>query len=621
MVQRRFASLFRAYASTALVLSAAAWFACTPGDHPTAIRQQPPPVVGARPVALLESCGSSCTIVESAAPLWSAIANPDSVALPVDIATVTLVGAVGDSVSLALVADSTMASALPSDELVSVAAGDSTTSIPLRTLTTPTVVIRLATGDTTTIHYSLNRRLASVPAGSFALTQQTSAQVLSAITPWVTFGGAGIRSSVAANTVDPCSGDEPVNAPGAYCGVTVAFSQYAPADAFLAAGAEFQSNVGHGVSQPITITFSNPVSSVTVTAYDPTFNGNQMQAFDASGASLAVIPFPGNGRPGTLTTQTGTANGSISRVLLTPAPLDYVAYSMLVTFAAPTTLSVSSAAGPDSGGSFTVLSAESRVAMQATVAPATLATRVKWLVDDDPSDLVQTVSPVAVPDGTPSAFNVPVAQLRSRYAAYSHPGNLDQKSLALRVRAQVTDDNGQTVTSSNTVTVKQDEIDTMREEYIELHVFVIPARSEFRLPDAMHPDSADYRFVVTNLLFDAKFAQLVTDWSERPLLNTITGPYRNPVHHWLHVDTTATAASPFHTSWHLWGCAMDLQTYPVLSHSSTRSDTLAARAYWDRLSSKAVTLGFIVEQRDHDPNHPTVPNSGVGHVHVDIHCR
>ncbi|MEK6769716.1 MAG: hypothetical protein AABY85_12100 [Gemmatimonadota bacterium] len=110
-------------------------------------------------------------------------------------------------------------------------------------------------------------------------------------------------------------------------GVSLTFSAYAPGDHF---GADFQSDAGSGASSPITITFSQSVSSVTVTAQDPTFAGNQMQAFSAGGALLGTAPIAGNGTPGTNVPQTVTVSAiGIRSITLTPAAADYVAYSGL----------------------------------------------------------------------------------------------------------------------------------------------------------------------------------------------------------------------------------------------------------------------------------------------------
>jgi hypothetical protein len=109
--------------------------------------------------------------------------------------------------------------------------------------------------------------------------------------------------------------------------VSLTFSTYAPGDHF---GADFQSDAGSGPSNSITITFSQVVSSVTVTAQDPTFDGNALLAFDAGGAQIASAAIAGNGTPGINVPQrvTVTAAG-IKSITLVPAGGDYVAYNGL----------------------------------------------------------------------------------------------------------------------------------------------------------------------------------------------------------------------------------------------------------------------------------------------------
>lgn len=82
--------------------------------------------------------------------------------------------------------------------------------------------------------------------------------------------------------------------------------------------------------------------------------------------------------------------------------------------------------------------------------------------------------------------------------------------------------------------------------------------------------------------FDAKFSELVRAWRDRPLLDTISGGYRNPVHNWRHLDALSAGSG---------------------------------------LSRMAKDNAFRVEQRDPDPNHPARHFSGVGHVHVEIQCH
>jgi hypothetical protein len=118
----------------------------------------------------------------------------------------------------------------------------------------------------------------------------------------------------------------PVPSPGTHCGVSVGISPFVTGGVF----GGFQSNPGTGVSAPITITFSPPVASVSVTALDPDFPGNRMDAFNASGGLVSSAPFVGDGTPGVFTTSTATVTGAgIARVVLVPAPAEFVAYNGL----------------------------------------------------------------------------------------------------------------------------------------------------------------------------------------------------------------------------------------------------------------------------------------------------
>ncbi len=95
----------------------------------------------------------------------------------------------------------------------------------------------------------------------------------------------------------------------------------------------FQSNGGTNASRQMEVSFSSPVTSVTVTIHDPTYSGNTVQALNAAGALVALEAFTGNNQPGVYSADTRTVSatstsGLISRIVLIPADLDYVAYSL-----------------------------------------------------------------------------------------------------------------------------------------------------------------------------------------------------------------------------------------------------------------------------------------------------
>ncbi|HEU4727241.1 MAG TPA: hypothetical protein VFT22_05120 [Kofleriaceae bacterium] len=141
-----------------------------------------------------------------------------------------------------------------------------------------------------------------------------------------------------------CSATAP--GPSSCPGISLEFSSYVPGEHF---GADFQSGTGTGTSATITITFSRPIKSVTITAYDPTFGGNAMLAFDSSGAQVGSAPIGGSGTPGVNIPQTVSLSGaSIKSIQLVPAPRDYVAYGGLTFTADPESCGSdqSSACGP-----------------------------------------------------------------------------------------------------------------------------------------------------------------------------------------------------------------------------------------------------------------------------------
>ncbi len=108
--------------------------------------------------------------------------------------------------------------------------------------------------------------------------------------------------------------------------VSLTMDPYAPGAAF----GDFQSGPGTGASSTITIVFSKPIMSVTVTVEDPTWAGNVVQAYNADGALVGTATVAFNNTPGQNDAQTVTLSGRGIRTLkLVPAANDYVAYSGL----------------------------------------------------------------------------------------------------------------------------------------------------------------------------------------------------------------------------------------------------------------------------------------------------
>lgn len=140
----------------------------------------------------------------------------------------------------------------------------------------------------------------------------------------VWFAGIGLFLFTSLGKAQPSSCSVP--SPGTYCGVSVGISPFVTGGPF----GGFQSRPGTGASVPISVTFSPPVASVSVTALDPDFPGNRMDAFDTAGGLVSSAPFAGDGTPGVFTTSTVTlTGGGIARVVLVPAPADFVVYDGL----------------------------------------------------------------------------------------------------------------------------------------------------------------------------------------------------------------------------------------------------------------------------------------------------
>jgi hypothetical protein len=228
-------------------------------------------------------------------------------------------------------------------------------------------------------------------------------------------------------------------------------------------------------------------------------------------------------------------------------------------------------------------------------------------VVDAPYDEVLSIAPDAasLAQGPSITWEVP-AQAAGRWNAVPHPGMLSEKSLAFEVTASVTDATGATITSAPD-TVTQDEIDTIREEYLELHQRRVPGYAEFSPEPPTDPgvNTGDYAYMVFNKDFAVALNGLKDAWWDRWQVNSI---YRNPVHQIIHIRRTSNSFHEYH-------CAADLQTFPERERVGerlvfrTNADSLAAESFWGWLAGVADSLHFRVEPEW---------RSRVGHVHVEI---
>ncbi|MFL6231935.1 MAG: hypothetical protein ACJ76N_02260 [Thermoanaerobaculia bacterium] len=86
-----------------------------------------------------------------------------------------------------------------------------------------------------------------------------------------------------------------------------------------------------GVQAPIEVDFQYPLYSVSVTAVDPDYPGNRMDAYGADGMLLGSVSFTGDNKPGffTMDTKSITDSRGITKIVLVNDPNDYVAWTGL----------------------------------------------------------------------------------------------------------------------------------------------------------------------------------------------------------------------------------------------------------------------------------------------------
>jgi len=228
----------------------------------------------------------SCLLANTILPLQSGLYAPDSAALLVPLGEVLVRLQPGDSVTLGATVSPDLAKSLPPDEQLVAVSGPDTVRVPLRSGSVGATIYRAVAADSVRIHVGLTRRLSASPrSGAFTVTVDFgSAPLLSAWTPWIapSAPGAAATAGLAASaTACTATAPGPASGAGSCPTITVGIVPYAPGDPF----GDFQSDPGTGVSNPITVTFSQPVTSVTITIVDPTYAGNAMTAYRPTAAS------------------------------------------------------------------------------------------------------------------------------------------------------------------------------------------------------------------------------------------------------------------------------------------------------------------------------------------------
>ena len=262
------------------------------------------------------------------------------------------------------------------------------------------------------------------------------------------------------------------------------------------------------------------------------------------------------------------------------------------------------------GGSFTTLPDERTITMTAVTVPASLADSVHWTVTDYAGDQVPSIPPDAdsLARGATISWQVP-KQDSVRWHSVPVPAQLPTRSLAYVIVATVTDANGATVHSAPD-TLTQDELDTMREEYVELLVTPVPALGAFsaqaRCSDAC-VNTGDYDQAIVDAGFSLELAALQTQWQARGGQWQLNSLYRNPVHQIIYL-AALLGKHQSRTSRHMFGCAADLQTFPSLAGPHSVADSLDALKNWTGLKVLADSAHYFWVE--------PLSRSHVGHVHV-----
>jgi hypothetical protein len=267
----------------------------------------------------------------------------------------------------------------------------------------------------------------------------------------------------------------------------------------------------------------------------------------------------------------------------------------------PASIEIVEAGGPNPQGSFTFAPSERSVRLQALVTPASPGDVVLWEVVDAVGDDVQAIAPTDAPIGLATSFELPKHD-RSRWPT-DHPGAMSRKPIRYQVTA-ILQRNDALVTSEPRI-VEQDLVDTIREEYFEFDLDKlgrrVPARTDFAASPAVRvgANNGDYPLAVLEPSFMARLDLLKRAWQSRWQLNTI---YRNPVHNLNGHIVSKSKPSP--VSWHMWGCAADLQTFP-------QGGSREQYVFWHELTELAKEHGFDTEP---------LSKALVGHVHVELDC-
>lgn len=273
---------------------------------------------------------------------------------------------------------------------------------------------------------------------------------------------------------------------------------------------------------------------------------------------------------------------------------------------------------------FTTASDENRIRLRAKLPIGYESAEVIWRVEQGTGDGWVSVT---VPEGRETEIVVTSPTETTRYQGV-HPNTpalraerLERQRLQYRVSAVAR--RGSLTAQSHTLTIPQSMRAAIRQEYLDLGLrHGAPPLQWFtevgRLPQGLI--HGDFEVAVAEPEFMQRLAKLEQIWkTEIGLRWQLNGLFRNPVHNRFHVR--GGGSGTVSNSWHQFGCAADLQTFPALTGGrATQLDSINARQFWDALAEESRRLDFDVEPRDKNPSRPGAAYSGVGHIHIETDC-
>lgn len=309
-------------------------------------------------------CSGTCVLADGVAILRAATPRPDSAGVVLGVATETIIGTPGDSVTVVAAVGAGIINALGVTERLLVQVGNRVSTYSIADASAGVVVYRFKSSEAVRVAYALSRDVhGGIPDGQFRLTQTTSAASVqvSYMQPLTPAGGS---------KPPPCSITQ---ASATVCGTVVTLAPFfAPPDGI---GGTFTSQNSSAASDTIVINFSVPVESFFVKIWDPTFDGNKVVAYDGAGTQLASADFSYTGIPGDNQpdSQTVAATG-IRRVVLVPAPGDYVSYDARLTLQTAKLIVSASADSASAGDTLTYTASD-------VLGGAITVTRWQWVPD------------------------------------------------------------------------------------------------------------------------------------------------------------------------------------------------------------------------------------------------